>query len=92
MTVLETPVGLKSSLRSAANLLVLLGMVGFPTGATRTPFTAFVLVMEMTDHHAAIFPIMLSALTAELVARTMDKESFYEWARKRFMTPRRSHR
>jgi H+/Cl- antiporter ClcA len=76
----------------SANLLILLGMVGFLTGVTRTPFTAFVLVVEMTDHHAAIFPIMLSALTAELVARVIDKESFYEWARKRFMPPGPSRR
>jgi len=69
----------------SANLLILLGMAGFLTGVTRTPFTAFVLVVEMTDHHVAIFPIMLSAMAAELVARPLDKESFYEWARKRFM-------
>ncbi|HTC19443.1 MAG TPA: chloride channel protein [bacterium] len=76
----------------SANLLILSGMVGFLTGVTRTPFTAFVLVVEMTDHHAAIFPIMLSALAAELVARRLDKESFYEWARKRFMPPGPSRR
>jgi H+/Cl- antiporter ClcA len=70
------------------NLMVLMGMVGFLTGVTRTPFTAFVLVMEMTDHHTALFPIMLSALVAELVAKPLDQESFYEWARKRFMPAR----
>lgn len=68
------------------HLLILLGMAGFLTGVTRTPFTAFVLVVEMTDHHVAIFPIMLSALTAELVARALGRESFYEWAHKRFLS------
>lgn len=67
------------------HLLILLGMAGFLTGVTRTPFTAFVLVVEMTDHHVAIFPIMLAALTAELVARPLSRESFYEWARGRFL-------
>jgi H+/Cl- antiporter ClcA len=66
-------------------LLILLGMAGFLTGVTRTPFTAFVLVLEMTDHHNAIFPIMLCAIMAELTARLVDKESFYEWAKVRFM-------
>jgi H+/Cl- antiporter ClcA len=66
-------------------LLVLLGMAGFLTGVTRTPFTAFVLVLEMTDHHNAIFPIMLCAITAEFCAKLLDKESFYEWSRIRFM-------
>jgi H+/Cl- antiporter ClcA len=66
-------------------LLILLGMAGFLTGVTRTPFTAFVLVLEMTDHHNAIFPIMLSAIMAELSGRLLDKESFYEWSKNRFM-------
>jgi H+/Cl- antiporter ClcA len=70
---------------SSPELLVLLGMAGFLTGVTRTPFTAFVLILEMTDHHNAIFPIMLCAITAELSARALDKESFYEWSRVRFM-------
>jgi H+/Cl- antiporter ClcA len=69
----------------SANLLILLGMVGFLTGVTRTPFTAFVLVVEMTDHHTAIFPIMLAALASDGMATLLDKESFYEWAPKRFM-------
>lgn len=67
------------------NLMVLMGMVGFLTGMTRTPFTAFVLVMEMTDDHRAIFPIMLASLAAELIAHAIDPESFYEWAKHRFL-------
>jgi H+/Cl- antiporter ClcA len=66
-------------------LFVLLGMAGFLTGVTRTPFTAFVLVLEMTNHHNAIFPIMLCAITADFSARLLEKESFYEWSRIRFM-------
>ncbi len=72
---------------SSPELLVLLGMAGFLTGVTRTPFTAFVLILEMTDHHNAIFPIMLCAVTAEISAKLLDEESFYEWARIRFMPP-----
>ena len=60
-------------------------MAGFLTGVTQTPFTAFVLVLEMTDHHNAIFPIMLCAITADFSAKLLDKESFYEWSRVRFM-------
>lgn len=32
-----------------ASLMVLLGMLGFLTGVTRTPLTSFVLVVEMSD-------------------------------------------
>ncbi|MNL04080.1 H(+)/Cl(-) exchange transporter ClcA [compost metagenome] len=55
-------------------------MVAFLTGVTRTPLTAFILVMEMTDRHASIVPLMLSAFTAILVARLLNKEGFYELA------------
>jgi H+/Cl- antiporter ClcA len=73
-------------------LLVLLGMAGFLTGVTRTPFTAFVLVLEMTDHHNAIFPIMLCAITAEFSAKLVDQESFYEWSKTRFIPPSSKHK
>lgn len=61
-----------------SNLMVLLGMIGFLTGVTRTPFTAFILVLEMTDRHSAIFPMMLTALIAHGVSRLVDVKSFYE--------------
>lgn len=60
------------------NLMVLLGMIGFLTGVTRTPFTAFILVLEMTDKHVAIFPMMIVALVAQWAAHFTDPHSFYE--------------
>ncbi|MCB0350646.1 MAG: chloride channel protein [Bdellovibrionales bacterium] len=60
------------------NLAPICGMVGFLTGLTRTPVTAFVLILEMTDRHSSIFPMMLSALIAHLFARVVDRKSFYE--------------
>jgi H+/Cl- antiporter ClcA len=59
------------------NLMVLLGMIGFLTGVTRTPFTSFILVLEMTDRHSAIFPMMLVALVAQWMAHLTDQDSFY---------------
>lgn len=70
-----------------ANLMVLLGMIGFLTGVTRTPFTSFILVLEMTDRHSAIFPMMLAALTAQSVSHFIDKKSFYEHVKERFLPP-----
>jgi H+/Cl- antiporter ClcA len=61
-----------------ANLMVLLGMIGFLTGVTRTPFTSFILVLEMTDRHAAVFPMMLAALTAQSASLLIEPHSFYE--------------
>lgn len=60
------------------NLLVLLGMASFLSGVTRAPFTAFVLVLEMTDRHSAIFPLMMASLVASLVAKLVDNKSCYE--------------
>lgn len=68
-----------------ANLMIMLGMIGFLTGVTRTPFTSFVLVLEMTDRHSAIFPMMLSALGAVAAARFVDPHSFYEAMRGRYL-------
>ncbi|OGV56630.1 MAG: hypothetical protein A2X49_08580 [Lentisphaerae bacterium GWF2_52_8] len=69
-----------------ANLMVLLGMIAFLTGVTRTPFTAFVLVLEMTDRHSAIFPMMLAAMAASSSAFLIDKRSFYEIMRQRLVS------
>jgi H+/Cl- antiporter ClcA len=60
------------------NLLILIGMISFLTGMTRLPFTSFVLVLEMTDRHSAIFPMMIAALVAQATARLIDKQTLYE--------------
>lgn len=61
-----------------SNLIILLGMIAFLTGVTHAPFTSFVLVLEMTDKHAAIFPMMLAALSASMISKVIDHQSFYE--------------
>lgn len=62
------------------NVLVVLGMIGFLAGVTRAPFTSFILVLEMTDRHSALFLMMLVALVATTVAKVVATESFYEVA------------
>src|SRR5439155_25287682 len=59
------------------NLMILLGMAAFLSGVTRAPFTAFVLVVEMTDLHSSIFPLMLAAAAATVAAHVVDGTSFY---------------
>jgi H+/Cl- antiporter ClcA len=61
-----------------ANLLILSGMVGFLTGITRTPFTAAILVLEMTDRHNVILHLMLAGMTANLVSYLVDRHSLYD--------------
>ncbi|MEO8358488.1 MAG: chloride channel protein [Vicinamibacteria bacterium] len=64
-------------------LLIVLGMVAFLTGVTRTPFTSFVLVLEMTDRRSALFPMMIAAMSAYAVGHLVDHKSFYERVRER---------
>lgn len=56
------------------NLLVMAGMVAFLGAINRAPFTALVIVMEMTDSHAAIFPLMVSAVLGYGAVSLFGKE------------------
>ena len=67
------------------NLLIFLGMIALLTGLTHAPFCAFVTVLEMTDRHAAIFPMMLVALVASAASRLVASESYYWKRRDRFI-------
>ncbi len=67
------------------NLLILAGMVGFLTGITRTPFTSAIIVLEMTDRHNVIFHLMLAGMVASMVAYVIDRHSFYDHLKFRYM-------
>ncbi|MDF7815632.1 chloride channel protein [Hymenobacter sp. YC55] len=67
------------------NLLVLVSMVSFLTGVVRSPFTAAILVLEMTDRHSAIFQLLLSGMMAQAVASLVDPHSFYEHLKTGFL-------
>ena len=68
-----------------ANVFILIGMIAFLTGVTRTPFTSFVLVLEMTDRHSVIFPMMIGAMSAHAAASLVDPESLYERVMKQYL-------
>jgi H+/Cl- antiporter ClcA len=65
-------------------ILGLAGMVGFLTGVTHTPITSFILVLEMSDRHAVVFPMMLAALSASIGTHMISGHSFYEEMMHRF--------
>lgn len=60
------------------NILAVSGMIGFLTGVTHTPITSFILVLEMTDRHASVLPMMLAALFSSIGAHLISDKSFYE--------------
>ncbi|MFM8269432.1 MAG: chloride channel protein [Pseudomonadota bacterium] len=59
------------------NLLVLVGMSAFLSAVVRAPFTAWVIVMEMTDRRSAIFPLMVASIasyaTSHFIQQHMNK-------------------
>lgn len=67
------------------NLIILVSMVSFLTGVVRSPFTAAILVLEMTDRHGAIFQLLLGGLMAQGVASLIDPISFYEHLKEGFI-------
>ncbi|MBK8965606.1 MAG: chloride channel protein [Saprospiraceae bacterium] len=67
------------------NLMILVCMIGFLTGVTRTPFTAAILVLEMTDRHSAIFYFLLASMVAQLGAGWVSRRSFYEYQKEVYL-------
>ncbi|WP_319497678.1 chloride channel protein [uncultured Cohaesibacter sp.] len=75
--------------------IVLLGMVSYFTGVVQAPITSFVIVMEMTDNHQMMLPLMACALIANASSKVFCKEGvyhmqsgkFYDFARHRDPEP-----
>jgi H+/Cl- antiporter ClcA len=60
-----------------ASAVMLLGMVAYLAGVVQAPITAFVIVMEMTDNHAMLIPLMAAALIAHATSRLVCREGIY---------------
>ncbi|MDR3212546.1 MAG: chloride channel protein [Azoarcus sp.] len=57
--------------------LLVLGMVGFLAAMTQSPITAFVIVMEMTDNHQMLLPLMATAAIAYGISRSVCRMPLY---------------
>lgn len=67
--------------------LALIGMSAYLTGVVQTPITSFVIVSEMTQDHAMVIPLMVSALIADAVSRLVCKQGLYHALSERFIPP-----
>lgn len=65
---------------ASVKLMILVGMVAFLTGITRTPFTSFILVLEMSNSHDVILYLMLASVIANVCSRIVSTQGFYEQA------------
>ncbi len=58
-------------------VLAVLCMVSYLAGLTHAPITAFTVVMEMTDNHALLIPLMAAAVIGQMTARILRQEPVY---------------
>ncbi|ACB94601.1 chloride channel protein [Beijerinckia indica] len=65
--------------------LALLGMVGYLAGVVQTPITSFVIVLEMTEDHAMIIPVMVTALIANAASRVICGDGLYHALSRSFL-------
>jgi len=59
-------------------VVVLLTMCAYFSGIFQNPMTAFVLVMEMTDTHELLLPLMATAFIASGTSRLINPQPLYE--------------
>ncbi|MGV8934215.1 MAG: chloride channel protein [Gallionellaceae bacterium] len=58
--------------------IVLLGMVAYFSGVVQAPITAFVIVMEMTDNHDMVIPLMAASIIASITSRMICHTPLYK--------------
>ncbi len=63
---------------ASAGGIVLLTMVSYFSGVVQAPITAFVIVMEMTDNHTMILPLMASSFIATAISKRICPHSLYK--------------
>lgn len=66
-------------------LAVLIGMTSGLAALTHSPLTSFILILEMTDRHSSIFPLMISAVIGHGVSKFISSKSFYEFVAERIL-------
>ena len=69
-----------------AGAVVVLGMVAYFAGVVQAPMTAFVIVIEMTDNHDMILPLMAAALVATACSRIVCKRPLYKALAEQFLS------
>jgi len=57
--------------------MALLGMVGYFSGVVQSPLTAFVIVMEMTNSHEMVIPLIATSLLGYSASRLICPEPLY---------------
>jgi len=69
---------------AAAGAIIILCMVSFLSGVIQAPITSLVIVMELTNDHSMILPIMAASVISSAVSRRIVHEPLYKQMAKRF--------
>jgi CIC family chloride channel protein len=64
-------------LSAGAGAFAIVGMAAVFAGAARAPFTAILIVFEMTDDYRLILPLMAAVVVSVAVAERLERESIY---------------
>jgi H+/Cl- antiporter ClcA len=68
-------------------VFIMLGMVAYFVGVVQTPLTGFIIVMEMTNDHSMLLPLMATAFIAFGVSRLVCKKPIYVALARAFLVP-----
>lgn len=72
--------------------VILLSMAAYLSGVTRAPLTSFIIMMEMTDSHHMLLPLMTASLIASGISKLISPTPLYHALSKRFSAPRKPDR
>lgn len=72
--------------------MALLGMVGYFSGVVQSPLTAFVIVMEMTNDHNMVLPLIATSLLAYSMSRLVCPRPLYHALSQTFLRQERERR
>ncbi|MFL6718045.1 MAG: chloride channel protein [Burkholderiaceae bacterium] len=67
--------------------IVLLVMAAYLAGVTRAPLTSFIIMMEMTDSHHMLMPLMATALIASAASKVVCRNPLYHTLAERMLPP-----
>lgn len=60
-----------------AGLVAVLGMAAYFAGVVQSPMTAFVIIMEMTDSHGNVIPLMIASMIGYALSKAVAPEPLY---------------
>ncbi|MGB0237910.1 MAG: chloride channel protein [Cycloclasticus sp.] len=67
------------------SVVILLGMTGYFAGMIQAPLTSFVIIMEMTNSHDLLLPMMATAFIANGTSKLICPLSLYEGLTQRYL-------